>query len=105
LVYNSQVRQSTADVGTSQGDTILLVNFIDEQACRQINRGLGNADTIPSFATSGSADRDAGIMLNDGSFSVGSAFNSIIDVGGPLPGCYFDSGSGVYFYAHMMREN
>ena len=105
MVYNARLRISGLDAGSSQRDSVVLINFVDEVACSEINRGLTGSADISSFALSGANDATAGILTNAGAFNTSGTFASIIDVGTDLPGCFLDSGPGIYFYVHPIKIN
>lgn len=85
-------------VGSTSPDMTLIINFVREDFCQEINRQVGLGTTIPQ-ATNG--------INTFGTFSgETSGTNTLIDAGGILSGqqtgCYLDSGGSNYIFYHVL---
>ncbi len=81
-------------VGTSTPDLTMIISFIQEEFCREINRQVGIGTTIPQSTNN--------INTFDNFAGGTNGTNTLTDTGGLLngqqTGCYFAGGTTYVFY-------
>tara|TARA_B100000686_G_scaffold345572_1_gene430431 strand:+ start:1109 stop:1846 length:738 start_codon:yes stop_codon:yes gene_type:complete len=105
IFHNSRLRYAGTDVGTSLGDSFIWIGAIDDEACKAINRGFHDDDTVSTYAQAAGTPGTWSFTQYNGNFSVGTGIPGEVDVGSDLPGCFYNSGADANYFIYVLEEH
>jgi len=105
IFHNSRLRHGGTDVGTSLGDSFIWISAIDGEACKAINRGFHDDDTVSTYAHGGGTTGSWSFVRYDGSYIAATGIPDEVDVGSDLPGCFYSSGADANYFIYVLEEH